>query len=95
MIKILIIPLLVFLFLTSIVFADGLLVRVDAGSQGADVNLFDYLQSGWTVWLLKATGSSPALYGGRSFSRGKISAEFVPGLVFDREKGVEGQRFGL
>lgn len=78
----------VFLILTSsIVFADGLLVRIDTGGQGVDLKLFDYLQGGWTVWVLHVNKPFPALYGGRSFSRGAFSAELVPGLVFDREKG--------
>lgn len=89
MAKILITSLAVFLILTSsVVFADNLLVRVDAGSQGADIKLFDYLTSGWTVWALHVTGPSPVFYGGRSFSRGAFSAEVVLGGQFDRQEGL-------
>ena len=88
MAKILITSLLVFLLFSSVVLADGLLVRVDAGNQGADIKLFDYLASGWTVWALHVNKPSPAFYGGRSVSRGAFSAEFVLGGLFDRQDGL-------
>lgn len=90
MAKILITSLAVFLILTTsvVAFADGLLVRVDAESQGADIKLFDYLQGGWTIWALHVNKSSPAFYGGRSFSRGVLSAEVVLGGQFDRQEGL-------
>ncbi|KKT34742.1 MAG: hypothetical protein UW24_C0022G0013 [Parcubacteria group bacterium GW2011_GWA2_44_12] len=67
--------------------SDRLIVKAESNQGGTPVvSLFDYFENGAKIWTLDALGSSPVLYGGFSYNFSGFSAEFVPGLVFNREE---------